>query len=197
MARLGGGAARLGAARLGMARRGKEKGPTNHHHRRIQMETTENTTEQNADMWPLDPRHYPKGSMIDPVSLGLISTDRSNKRYQLDLLRLKQEIERVSDQLKLRQSYRIDHDRIRVMTDAEALDYHQNAAARALHNMGKQASHLRNRIEVHNLDDNQRTEHTRNTALWALRYQSARKVTNKRIEQQQAPATIEAPRTLG
>lgn len=163
------------------------------------METTENSydTEQNADMWPLDPRHYPKGSMIDPISLGLISTSRDHKRFQLDLLKLKQEIERVSDQLKLRQSYRIDHDRIRVMTDPEALDYHQNAAARALSSMGRQAGHLRNRIEVQNLDDNQRTEHTRNTALWALRYQSARKVTNRRIEQQQAPATIEPPRSLG
>ena len=161
------------------------------------MDTSENNIEQDADMWPLDPRKFPKGSTIDPAALGLITVSPDNRRYGLELLRCKQDVERATDALGLRQSYRIDLNVIRVMTDAEALEYHQNSATRALHKMGRQAHHLRNHIETNNLDDNQRAEHTRNTALWALRYQAARKITSKRIEQQQAPATIEPPRTLG
>ena len=138
-------------------------------------DTTGPDMDADASMFPLDPRKLVKGETLDPVALGLIQSKPGTVKYSTDLMKLSGDIGRAIDRMKCAVSVCIVGHNIKVMTDAEAAQYHDDMADRGLRMMARHAAHMRRRIDRGLLDDSQKENHLRNSALWALRVSSARK----------------------
>jgi hypothetical protein len=145
-------------------------------------------SDENGMLWasPLDVTTLEKGRSYDPEELGLMDLPaRETQDFRFLLLKLRDAILHDVDLLGLQVAVRIVDDKIRVMTDGEALWYHKRSAANALAKMGRDARALRRRIDVAALDDTQREDLRVAAARWAMRVLAARR-TQRLIEQKKS-----------
>jgi len=165
------------------------------------MENTDTTEPQGFDpeVWPLDIATLVKGTEIDPVQMELIrpAGKIGEARYQMELMALSQQLLKQAERRHLPMSFRITHDKIRVMTDSEAADYHDRNLASSLRRMKRESFRQRSLVDRGNLTDVEKEKHARSTALWALRIQAASKplrALEKAEKQKQITAAGVAPK---
>ncbi len=124
---------------------------------------------------PIDLAELRKGENYDMEARGVLTTSADHPHRKLELLCLRDEIQRMCEDAGLCMSLICKGDRIiRVMTDSEAADYHDKQSALAIAKLGRQVKRLRGNVDRGNLDEIQQQQHAQSLARRSLQYMAVR-----------------------
>jgi len=150
-----------------------------------------------AEHYPCDPELVQKGQSIPPHELGLSFAQQHTRGYQLALLRKRDEVMRMMDDIKRPVSIVCKKGTLYVLTDSEAAVYHDKRASDAMSGIGRQSKHLRHRVDRSKLSEEEQSDYDKVIRIHAARYLSARSIHAGTIDRIQARGTGEIPRHLG
>jgi hypothetical protein len=147
------------------------------------------------DVYPLDPEHVIKGEHIPDADMPP-GADKESAAYRLSVLSFRDEVEAYMRSIGKPVSLRMHGHRLYVLTDSEALEYHQKRGDKAVTEIGKQGAKLRG-LDQTKLTTEEQAAHGRAVAIAAMRYQAARSVTRAVCAPEVPQNTGIIPRTLG
>jgi len=150
-----------------------------------------------AEQYPCDPDRVQKGVSIPPHHLGLNPLDQNKARYAFQLLKKRQEVMEMMENLGRPVSICIKKGTLYTMTDVEAAAYHDKAASQAMSNIGRQSHNLRHLVCRAELTEDEQADYDLSCRVHAARYLSARCINAKNIDRIEARGSADIPRHLG
>jgi hypothetical protein len=127
------------------------------------------------EKYPIDVATLTKGHDIDCEVLGILTTPRDSSRRSLELLMIRDEIQRQADGAGICVSLIVKgHHLIRVQTDSEAAQYHDRQSRNAVRKLGRQAHMLRANVDRSRLTDEEKESHARAVARRGMQYLAAK-----------------------
>lgn len=147
---------------MGESGQGEEKETQGNH-----MENIEDTE---PEIWPIDVRSLVKGQTITQEECERIAGfSATHPRYPFEIMSLREFIMQESERLGTPLSIAIRGGSLVVNTDAQASDYHSRLAKMGERSIHRNFYHLAKTVDCSKLTEQERSQHDRRIAIWAMK----------------------------
>ncbi len=143
-------------------------------------------TDTDPEIYPLDVRALVKGQSLTASECEKITgVPAAHPRFAFEMMRLREDIMRLSAQAGMPLSVRIHGCELIINTDSEASSYHAKLAKEGERSIVRNLHHLTRTVDVTKLTGPEREEHDRRLRLWGMKAARLRGATVKGIELQE------------